>query len=378
MPASIRLPTIDVKIADHFVTTSVKTSYFFVRHDCMVTYANASNPGYTKSLAGDLNTCGSFADGDNSATVTTIPKLVKPKAITTLTSTPLNLCGRGSDTPILDQRYLGTRPNFLASPTNLVPVTGCLYLVDDKHVRRITLSNPISQDFFARTELIAGSLEAGCADGPASLARFSNPTGIVAGGGKVFVADGGCRAVRALSFDAITNAATVSTLVGGCASGTACAGYPWVDGVGTAAVLSAELGQLDISTDESTLYLADSTANRLRAVDISSRTVYTIAGNSTFKPPIWETVAGTSILRAAVGGADGDGGTATFNRVNGVVASSKVDNPGNRFVYVLENPTGRVRAVGLNAPPTPTQTAAATPRPTSSRSAQATVRSRII
>ena len=189
-----------------------------------------------------------------------------------------------------------------------------------------------------RSSLVAGINDSpGCIDGASSSARFRDPTGseVSPDGATIYVADGGCRAIRAV--DAVSG--TVSTIAGTLCT-SSCAGYPWADGVGAAAVLSAELGQMQISPDGSFLYFADATANRVRAVELATRRVFTIAGNSTWAPPITEAVAGVQTERAAAGYRDGAGGAAVFNRIRGLVLSEAGDN-----MFTTENPAGVVRAI---------------------------------
>jgi hypothetical protein len=127
--------------------------------------------------------------------------------------------------------------------------------------------------------------------------------------------------------------------------------------VGAAAVLSAELGQVQISADGRLLYFADSTANRVRAVELATRRVFTIAGNSTWAPPVTEKVAGVETQRAAAGYRDGAGATAVFNRIKGIALSPAGDN-----LFTTENPAGVVRAIAVaSASPTVSPTPSASP-----------------
>jgi hypothetical protein len=203
---------------------------------------------------------------------------------------------------------------------------------------------------------LAGSTSgvAGCTDGLPSIARFSNPTGsaLAPDGLTVYVADGGCKAIRAIN----TTNGVVSTIVGGCS--TDCPDYPWVDGIGTAAVLSGELGQMQIAPDGTYLYFTDATANRVRAVEVATRRVITIAGNSTWAPPVMETVNNNIILRAAPGYKSGAGSTTIFNRIKGIAMNKAGDQ-----LYTTENPKGIVRSIvaGYVASVSPTPSPSTTP-----------------
>ena len=118
---------------------------------------------------------------------------------------------------------------------------------------------------------------AGLADGTGTSARFSGPRGIAllsagaAGSGSLIVADATNNLLRLVDIDS----AVVTQLAGGGSAGGTAAG--WVDGVGSAALLSNPRG-LALSAAETTLYVADLNSGHIRVVDIATATVTTLAG----------------------------------------------------------------------------------------------------
>ena len=276
------------------------------------------------NFVGKTNQCG-YAEGTGINGVTT-SQLVAPVSFCGPSKLPAAICGSG----VLQS----------GSPV----VFGCVYIVDAQMVRRAVGSYNNNKHFW-NSSLVAGSSAGatGCVDARGAAARFTVPSGsaLSPDGATVFVADGGCRAIRAVD----TTSSVVSTLVGpagGCSG--ACPGFPWADGVGAAAVFSGQLRQLQISPDGALLYVADATANRVRAVDVGSRRVFTIAGNSTWAPAVTQTINGVITARAAPGYRDGAGGGAVFNRINGIALSAVGDN-----IFTTENPAGLMRAIAVTS-----------------------------
>jgi hypothetical protein len=287
------------------------------------------------AVVGAVGSC-SFKEGVAGSGTTSVSRVSNPKSICGPSFFPPVHCGKSA---------------INALHGNAAPVTGCFYIVDNKMLLRVRGSYPNSKLVWTSV-WFAGSTSGvtGCMDGPASTARFSNPTGsaLAPDGLTVYVADGGCKAIRAIN----TTNGMVSTFVGGCT--TNCPSYPWADGVGTAAVLSGELGQMQIAPDGTYLYFTDATANRVRAVEVATRRVFTIAGNSTWAPPVME----NNILRAAPGYKSGNGSTTVFNRINGIAMNKAGDQ-----LYTTEKPKGIVRSIFVvyTASATPTPTVSTTP-----------------
>jgi DNA-binding beta-propeller fold protein YncE len=116
------------------------------------------------------------------------------------------------------------------------------------------------------TTTIAGSGIVALTNGAALSAAFFSPVGVAVGaGGTIYVADLGNTAIRVVA------AGVVSTLAG---SGVAGA----VDGVGAAATFNGPRG-VAVSADGTTVFVADTNSQRIRAINGVSRSVTTLAGS---------------------------------------------------------------------------------------------------
>lgn len=146
----------------------------------------------------------------------------------------------------------------------------------------------------------------GSADGTAGNVQFNQPNGLsfLPGGATLFVADLGGSTIR--SIDMATT--TTTTLAGQYLA------LSRVDGVGSSAKFK---GPTDVAVDPlgELLFVADRGSNVVRAVNISSALVTTLAG-----PPL-----GTD---PGPGSADGVRALATFNGPGGLCV-----NPANTVVY---------------------------------------------
>jgi sugar lactone lactonase YvrE len=153
---------------------------------------------------------------------------------------------------------------------------------------------------------LAGSGDAGFADGPAEVARFFDPEAVALdAAGTVYVADTYNNRIRRIAPDG-----TVTTLAG---SGT----HGFADGSPDTARFAYPRG-LTLVGD--TLYVADTDNNRIRAVDVQTGLVSTIAGGDP-------------------GFADGPGTTARFRGPPGIDA----DLDGN--LYVADRGNERLRKI---------------------------------
>lgn len=109
----------------------------------------------------------------------------------------------------------------------------------------------------------------GSADGPAALARFDDPRGLaLAAGGILYIADTDNDEIRKLDL----NSQTVTTVAGSTQPGFA-------DGSLAAARFNNPMG-LALSPDGTTLYVADTHNNAIRAINLTAGTVTTIAGGT--------------------------------------------------------------------------------------------------
>jgi hypothetical protein len=154
---------------------------------------------------------------------------------------------------------------------------------------------------------LAGTAGAsGTVDDTGSAARFNYPIGITLNNGALYVADMSNRRIRKI----VIATAAVTTFAGS-TSGSA-------DGVGIAAQFNTPYG---ITTDGTSLYVADGVNETLRRIVISTAAVTTLAGS-----------AGSS------GSVDGTGSAARFSGIFGVAR-----NGGD--LYVVESTSCRVRKV---------------------------------
>ena len=140
---------------------------------------------------------------------------------------------------------------------------------------------------------LAGST-AGHANGTGAAARFNSPGGLAISGDTLYVADINNQRIRAVDIPS----GVVSDVAG---SGTA--GY--ADGAGADARFSSPTG-IAVNETGTTLYVADRGNHRIRAIDIATKTVRTIAGDGT---------SGTK---------NGLGTAARFQRPTGIVVSGSM------------------------------------------------------
>jgi hypothetical protein len=148
-------------------------------------------------------------------------------------------------------------------------------------------------------------------DVPGARARFDSPVGVaVDAAGHVYVVDSAASVIRRIDSDIAHTVTTFAGKLG--AIGNA-------DGIGKAARFSYPDG-IAIDPSGSTLYIADTANHRIRAVDVVSRTVTTVAGSS-------------------LGDLDGPGRTARFNYPTGVAIA-----PDGR-IFVLSTASQKVKAI---------------------------------
>lgn len=209
----------------------------------------------------------------------------------------VTLAGSGAagvvDGPGLDARFV--------SPVGVaVDGGGTLYVVDEGRIRRVSPAGEVVT--------LAGSDEAGFADGPVASARFSSPKGIaVDGAGTLYIADRDNHRIRVLSRDGV-----VRTLAGTGLPGLA-------DGPGDGAQFNEPY---DVAVDAAgTVYVADALNNRIRRISPQG-VVTTLAGGG-----------------ESGDHADGPGALARFSFPSGLT----VDAVGT--VYVADTYNARIRAV---------------------------------
>ncbi|MGE5532240.1 MAG: hypothetical protein ACM3VW_09010, partial [Bacteroidota bacterium] len=142
---------------------------------------------------------------------------------------------------------------------------------------------------------LAGSGTAGTSDGYGIGASFNRPTGLAVtnSGAYVYVADTGSHAIRVVG----VTSPSVSTVAGSGGFAGAADGIQW------GARFNGPRG-LTLSKAEDYLYVADTNNNKIRAINLMTQSVTTIAGTG------------------ATGTADGRGDTATFSMPIGITALS--------------------------------------------------------
>ena len=150
----------------------------------------------------------------------------------------------------------------------------------------------------------------GDADGAGTTARFNGPRDAALSGTTLYVADQNNHSIRAL--DLASPNKIVSTLAGSGSPGPA-------DGVGTAAQFNNPRG---IAISGGTLYVADYGNHSIRAIDLASKTVSTLAGSG------------------SPGHANGVGTAAKFNGPSGIAVSGGT-------LYVADNGNHRIRAIDI-------------------------------
>jgi DNA-binding beta-propeller fold protein YncE len=201
----------------------------------------------------------------------------------------------------------GTAASFYFPKGITIDPTGTnLYVADylNSVIRKIEIATGVVTTF-------AGSATGGHADGTGTAASFASPTGITidSDGTNLYVTDTGNSTIRKI----VIATRAVSTIAG---SSSNQGSY---DGTGTAASF---LFPESITTDGTSLYVADSSNNKIRKIVISSGVVSTLAGSG------------------ASGSADGTGTVATFNYPEGITADSTGAN-----LYVGDSSSNKIRKI---------------------------------
>ncbi len=149
-----------------------------------------------------------------------------------------------------------------------------------------------------------------CLDGVGSSATFSSPTGIAYFGGSVYVGDN-CNWIRAVN----TTTREVTRLAGG--------GSGKSNGIGTA----AGLGLAVAITASSSGVLYACMDNQVRAINIATRVVTTLAGSGA---PLY---------------ADGVGTAASFKGAQGVSIFEPLN--ANPVLFISDGQNSRIRAIDI-------------------------------
>jgi sugar lactone lactonase YvrE len=225
---------------------------------------------------------GVTTDGTNLFVADTSNRTIRKVAIATGAVT--TLAGTAGASGSTDGTGAAARFN---SPRGITTDGTNLFVADrsDHTIRKIIIATG------AVTTFAGAAGVSGSADGTGAAARFSYPNGITTDGTDLYVADSSNNAIRKVAIAS----GGVTTLAGG-AFGDA-------DGTGAAARFNYPCG---ITTDGTSLYVADSTNNTVRKVAIATGAVTTLAGTGQVS-----------------GSADAVGSGARFNFPYGITTDGK-------------------------------------------------------
>ena len=216
-----------------------------------------------------------------------------------------------------DAAAAGTTQARFNAPRGIAAAdAGTLYVADSSNhrIRRVTIGAAAAA---TQVSDFAGSGTRGHANAAGTAAQFNNPVGIAIGGTTLYVSETGNQRIRAIDIAS----GAVSDLAG------STAGY--ANGAGTAARFNSP-GGLAVSGD--TLYVADISNHRIRAVNIPSGVVRDVAGSGT------------------AGHVDGAGADARFSSPTGIAVNETgttlyVTDSGNHRIRVIDIATKTVRTI---------------------------------
>ncbi len=246
------------------------------------TQMGGAKQGAALNLSGTVTTFAgstSFGTGDGVGSAATFNQ---PYGITT----------DGVNLYVMDRTNSKIRQIVIASGavTTLATLSGVYYGADSITTDGVNLytanAYSINKTVIATgvTTALAGSSKGfGSTDGTGAAAKFFTPEGITTDGTNLYVADTGSHKIRKV----VIASGVVTTLAG---SGTGSS----VDGTGTSASFSSPMG---ITTDGTSLYVADAGSYKIRKIVIASGVVTTLAGAGAF------------------GATDGTGAAAKFSTV---------------------------------------------------------------
>jgi sugar lactone lactonase YvrE len=219
-------------------------------------YVNGGPVGGAPPVAEFDGPSGVVTDGATAYLADTNNNAIRAVSLATGDVTTVAGPGHGdADGPAALARFNG--PTGLALAPN-----GILYIADtgNSEIRRLDLNTQT-------VTTVAGAPQAGFNDGSLAAARFDDPMGLALSpdGNTLYVADTGNDAIRAINF----SAGTVTTLAGGAVGAS--------DGVGAAAQFDLPTG-LALSADGTILYISDYANHTIRQLVLATGAVTTIAG----------------------------------------------------------------------------------------------------
>ena len=184
-----------------------------------------------------------------------------------------------------------------------------LWISDGRRLRSMRL------DGQGGVSTVAGSATAGCADGVGAAAQLNDTRALAYHKGFIYMVDATCRTLR--RFDPATG--DVKTMAGG-ASGT-------MNGFGLQAQF---VSPRYLAADQAGfLYIVDTNGNQLRAYDVATTEVTTVAGEPT----------------GACGLVDGVGPAARFNRIRGLTTDGTSLYTGEQNAYVIRQTVVSTKSV---------------------------------
>ena len=213
-----------------------------------------------------------------------------------------------------------------AIPKDIIIKNNFLYVADSLNnaVRKINIATRIVSTLAGKSALKEGVGIAGAIDGVGSDASFNAPSGIVADGVNLYVADTENHKIRKVDI----NTGVVSTFAGMGKSTLAEYGGGYVggdvisDGIGTMGLFNEPAG---IATDGKYLYVADSWNHKIRKVQIANGVfTTTIAGSGT------------------IGSMDGKGENASFDRPFGITTDGV-------NLYIADTFNNKIRKIQINS-----------------------------
>lgn len=145
---------------------------------------------------------------------------------------------------------------------------GNIYMTDNNQIRKLTPPSGTNSSYTLTT--IAGTAQAGFADGPCATARFNGPEGmVISASGNIYIADKNNHIIRKI--DLTNKGCAVSTIAG--TPNTA--GYSGDCGVALSAKFNSPTG---VTIGNNNIYIADAGNNVIRYMQWSSQIISTIAG----------------------------------------------------------------------------------------------------
>src|ERR1700744_4702631 len=258
----------------------------------------------------------------------------------------LGVIAPGNTIPVAGQvdTYLGAigdngaaTSGVLYLPTSVaLDGAGNMYIADSGHdrVRMVCFSatSPVisgtSCTAAGNISTVAGNGSAGnSGNGAAASSQVSQPSSVaVDGAGNVYIADTGNNEIREI----VAATGQIVTVAGG---GTGCAGQTDAAGDGCTALQASLNGPLGVTLDASgNIYIADTSNERIREVNLSTGIITTVAGNG-------------FVNAQGTGSYNGDNITAITGELNTPYAVA-FDASGN--MYIPDSGNNRVRMVAAS------------------------------